>query len=201
MLRNEDLIVLAERIWLTKEIFVEGHACLCHIEHFLVVDITHEGLSCIDSHQRESIFLTLMVAERTSYDRIKVGGNAIRFTENNLFLVLRNCDSLLLKDFRCSTTLRLQSGQSFFLLLLNFSFICDDSPVAFCLALETPYRLKIRLIKAWEDIMAVISFKLGVDVLLLIHFVSERVQAHTILSILVQEEDLSFVCFANTEHT
>ena len=37
--RNENLIVLPERVWLSKEIFVELHTCLGHVEHLLVVDI------------------------------------------------------------------------------------------------------------------------------------------------------------------
>lgn len=50
MLRNEDLIILAERIRLPKEILVEDHASLCHIKHFLVVDVIYQRLSSIYSH-------------------------------------------------------------------------------------------------------------------------------------------------------
>ena len=72
MLRHKDLVILAERVWFTEEVLVEGHASFSHVEHFIFVDICDERSPCVESHQGESLLLPLMEIERPGHNRIQV---------------------------------------------------------------------------------------------------------------------------------
>ena len=93
MLRNEDLIVFTEGVRLAEEVLVERHTCLCYIEHLLVVHITDEGLSSVYAHQGKTFCLTLVVAERSSNNRVEVSRDLEGLTEEHLFFVCRLCVS------------------------------------------------------------------------------------------------------------
>ena len=65
----------------------------------------------------------------------------------------------------------IKSCSSFRLRLVQDSFVRDYGPIFLSLTREAPGGLEIWLIKAWEDIVAEISLKLSVEVLLAVNFV------------------------------
>ena len=82
------------------------------------------------------------------------------------------------------------------------SFIGNDCPVGFSLALESPCSLEVGLVETREDVVAKICLELSVQVLLTIDLVREGMKADTVFPVLVQEVDLDSVnlLVSNAQH-
>ena len=72
VLWNENLIVLIKWVSLSEQFLVEFHTSLSHCEHLLEVALSNDRLSCIDSHIREVLIISLMEFIRSSNDSIEV---------------------------------------------------------------------------------------------------------------------------------
>ena len=159
-----------------------------------IVDKTSTG---VDSHQGEAFSLALVVGERTSNDREKICRDAVRFAKEHLLLIggFRVC--FVSEQTGC---LRASFLESCTCLVTNFGFVRNDGPIAFGDALKAPGGLEVRLVEAREDVMAVVSLELGVEVLLGVHLVNEGMQANTIFAVLVDKEELNSVGLTDFQH-
>ena len=72
-LGDEDLVILVEWIWASKQIGVEFNACLSGKEHLLVLYVAHDGLSSVDSHRWHALNIALKVSVWPRNDDIQIG--------------------------------------------------------------------------------------------------------------------------------
>lgn len=70
-----------------------------------------------------------------------------------------------------------------------FVLVRDDGPVVWSQGRQGPFGLDVRLIEAWEDVVAVVGLELSVQILLHVDLVGEGVDAVAIIAIVVDELD------------
>ena len=128
VLRDEDLIILSEGVFLAEEVFVELHTGLSNIEHFFLVHIGNNRLPGIDAHQRKTLRLTLMIAEGSGNDGVQVSRDAERLVEPDWFLVIWLSVGRISEELSSLGSLLIQSLPGLWC-RLDFSLVTYDRPV------------------------------------------------------------------------
>lgn len=82
----------------------------------------------------------------------------------------------------------------FSLLILDLVFVGYDAPVILSQGRKLPNCLQVRLVKARKHKVAVVCLKLRIQVLLLVALVDERVQANTIVAVLIKNVQRDVIC-------
>ena len=197
MLGHEDLVVFAEGVGRLEEFIVKPHTRLCDIEHELMVDFRHQCLSGPNPHGWEAFCLSLVEAVSASCNGVEIRRNLEGLRENKdpgtfdfKFWVLAD------KRACCVIKQRHIVGR----VTLCACFVGDNDPVRRALSSKGECCLDAWLLKAREDVVAKVCFKLGIQVLLSIFAVSKRVEAAAVVSVLVEDDHCRLVLLANFEH-
>lgn len=164
VLWNKYLIIFSEWIFPAKELLVKPHSYLGDQKHFFVVYFILQVFTGINSHGWKIISNRFMVFKRTCNYCVDVCWNTWS---------LKEPEELWIGDIWISFSWAKESCD-FLHLVFNlvvvflptfgwvYIVICNNGPIFRHNCFKRPRRFDIGLIKAWEKIVAKISFKLGV---------------------------------------
>jgi len=162
----KNLVIFSKRICFSKELFIKMHTTLSNVEHLFLRELkcVKYSFPCVNAHRRKAWSIPFKKVKWSSDNSKKVSWKPIGFSKNRCFRI-QNLQRVFFKQNLCNFKVLKQTVFSFLMFFFQLMFIWYHTPVNFCKSTELPNCFKVRLVKAWEYEMAVVSFELCIQVL------------------------------------